>query len=132
MATAGALEKSTILRIDKQAMIRVLHNESSCSELFLAYLLSRNIRIQEALVDQRFKASEKRLARVLLVMAHFGKEGKSEAIIPKSSQELLAEMIGTTRSRVSQCMNKYRKLGLLDYNGGVHVHSFLLNVVLHD
>ena len=132
MATAAATEKSTIVRIDKQAMIRVLHDEPAFSELFLAYLLSRNIRIQEDLVDQLFNSSEKRLARVLLLMAHFGKEGKSEAIIPKISQDMLAEMIGTTRSRVSFFMNKFRKLGFLDYNGGVHVHSSLLNVVLHD
>ena len=132
MATAAATEKSTIVRIDKQAMIRVLHDEPAFSELFLAYLLSRNIRIQEDLVDQLFNSSEKRLARVLLLMAHFGKEGKSEAVIPKISQEVLAEMIGTTRSRVSFFMNKFRKLGFLDYNGGVHVHSSLLNVVLHD
>ena len=132
MATAAAVEKSTIVRIDKPAMIRVLHDESSFSELFLAYLLSRNIRIQEDLVDQLFNSSEKRLARALLLMAHFGKEGKSEAVIPKISQEVLAEMIGTTRSRVSHFMNKFRKLGFLDYNGGVHVHSSLLNVVLHD
>jgi CRP-like cAMP-binding protein len=132
MATAAAAEKSTIVRIDKQAMIRVLHDESSFSELFLAYLLSRNIRIQEDLVDQLFNSSEKRLARVLLLMAHFGKEGKAESVIPKISQEVLAEMIGTTRSRVSHFMNKFRKLGFLDYNGDFHVHSSLLNVVLHD
>ena len=102
------------------------------SELFLAYLLSRNIRIQEDLVDQLFNSSEKRLARVLLLMAHFGKEGKPEPVIPKISQETLAEMIGTTRSRVSFFMNKFRKLGFIDYNGGLHVHSSLLNIVLHD
>jgi CRP-like cAMP-binding protein len=132
MATATTAEDSTIVRIDKQAMIRVLHNEPTFSELFLTYLLTRNIRIQEDLVDQLFNSSEKRLARVLLLMAHFGKEGKSDAIIPKISQEALAEMIGTTRSRVSFFMNKFRKLGFLDYNGSVHVHSSLLNVVLHD
>jgi len=132
MATAAAAEKSTIVRIAKQAMIRVLRDEPSFSELFLAYLLSRNIRIQEDLVDQLFNSSEKRLARVLLLMAHFGKEGKSEAVISKVSQEVLAEMIGTTRSRVNHFMNKFRKLGFLDYNGGIHVHSSLLNVVLHD
>ena len=132
MATATAMGNSTLVRIDKQAMIRVLHDEPSFSEMFLAYLLSRNIRIQEDLVDQLFNSSEKRLARVLLLMAHFGKEGKSEAIIPKISQEMLAEMIGTTRSRVSFFMNKFRKLGFLEYNGGVHVHSSLLSVVLHD
>jgi CRP/FNR family transcriptional regulator, cyclic AMP receptor protein len=132
MATATAAETSTVVRIDKQAMIRVLHDEPTFSELFLTYLLSHNIRIQEDLVDQLFNSSEKRLARVLLLMAHFGKEGKSDAIIPKISQEALAEMIGTTRSRVSFFMNKFRKLGFIEYNGGMHVHSSLLNIVLHD
>jgi CRP-like cAMP-binding protein len=132
MATATAAETSTVVRIDKQAMIRVLHDEPTFSELFLAYLLSRNMRIQEDLVDQLFNSSEKRLARVLLLMAHFGKEGKSEAITLKISQDTLAEMIGTTRPRISFFMNKFRKLGFLDYNGGVHVHSSLLNIILHD
>ncbi|MDP1768133.1 MAG: Crp/Fnr family transcriptional regulator [Nitrospirota bacterium] len=132
MATATASAHSALVRIDKQAMIRVLHDDPGFSELFLAYLLTRNIRIQEDLVDQLFHSSEKRLARVLLLMAHFGKEGKSEAIIPKISQEVLAEMVGTTRSRVSFFMNKFRKLGFLEYNGGVHVHSSLLSIVLHD
>ncbi len=130
MATAAATEKCTLMRIDKQAMIRVLHDEPAFSELFLAYLISRNIRIQEDLVDQLCNATEKRLARVLLLMAHFEREGKSEAIIPKVSQDMLAEMIGTTRSRVSCLMNKFRKLGFLEYyNGEVHVHSSLLTVV---
>ena len=132
MATATALNNSRIVRIAKQAMIDTLHNEPTFSELFLTYLLDRNIRIQEDLVDQLFNSSEKRLARVLLLMAHFGKEGKLEAIIPKISQEVLAEMVGTTRSRVSFFMNRFRKLGFLEYNGGVHVHSSLLNIVLHD
>jgi CRP/FNR family cyclic AMP-dependent transcriptional regulator len=132
MTTATSLENSTLVRIDKRAMNEALHNEPAFSEQFLAYLLTRNIRIQEDLVDQLFNSSEKRLARVLLLMAHFGKEGKSEVIIPKISQEVLAEMIGTTRSRVSFFMNKFRKLGFLDYNGGVHVHSSLLSIVLHD
>jgi CRP-like cAMP-binding protein len=132
MTTATSLENSTLIRIDKQAMIDTLHNEPTFTELFLAYILARNIRIQEDLVDHLFNSSEKRLARVLLLLAHFGKEGKPEAIIPKVSQEVLAEMIGTTRSRVSFFMNKFRKLGFLDYNGGVHVHSSLLNIVLHD
>ena len=132
MATAAAMEKSTLVRIDKQAMIRVLHDEPSFSELFLAYLLSRNIRIQEDLVDQLFNSSEKRLARVLLLLAHFGKDGKSVPIILNISQDVLAEMIGTTRSRINFFMNKFRKLGFVDYNGGVHVHSSLLNIVLHD
>ena len=131
MATAAAAEDTTVVRIDKQAMIRALKDEPSFAEMFLAYLLSRNIRIQEDLVDQLFNSSEKRLARVLLLMTHFGKEGQSDKI-PKISQDILAEMIGTTRSRVSFFMNKFRKLGFLDYNGGVHVHSSLLNIVLHD
>jgi CRP/FNR family cyclic AMP-dependent transcriptional regulator len=132
MTTATSLENSILVRIDKQAMIDTLHKEPAFSELFLAYVLARNIRIQEDLVDQLFNSSEKRLARVLLLLAHFGKEGKAEAIIPKVSQEVLAEMIGTTRSRVSFFMNKFRKLGFLNYNGRFHVHSSLLNVVLHD
>jgi CRP/FNR family transcriptional regulator, cyclic AMP receptor protein len=132
MATATALEDSSLVRIDKQAMIRVLHSEPTFSELFLAYLLSRNIRIQEDLVDQLFNSSEKRLARVLLLMAHFGKESKPETVIPKVSQDTLAKMVGTTRSRVSFFLNKFRKLGLIDYNGHFHVHSSLLNIVLHD
>jgi CRP-like cAMP-binding protein len=133
MATATAQKDSTLIRIDKQAMIRVLHDEPTFSALFLTYLLTRNIRTQEDLVDQLFNSSEMRLARVLLLMAHFGKEGQAEVLIPKISQEVLAEMIGTTRSRVSFFMNKFRKLGFLEYNGsGVHVHSSLLNIVLHD
>jgi CRP/FNR family cyclic AMP-dependent transcriptional regulator len=132
MATATAMKYSSVVRIDKQTMICALQDEPRFSELFLAHLLSRNIRIQADLVDQLFNSSEKRLARVLLLMAHLGKEGKSEAIIPKISQEQLAEMVGTTRSRVSFFMNKFRKLGFLQYNGGVHVHSSLLSVVLHD
>jgi len=132
MATATTTENTTLVRIEKTAMIRVLHNEPAFSELFLAYLLSRNIRVQEDLVDQLFNSSEQRLARVLLLMAHFGKEGKPEPVVPKVSQEMLAEMIGTTRSRVSFFMNKFRKLGFVYYNGGLHVHSSLLNIILHD
>jgi CRP/FNR family cyclic AMP-dependent transcriptional regulator len=132
MATASSLENSTLMRIDKQAMRDALHNEPTFSELFLTHLLSRNIRIQEDLVDQLFNSSEKRLARILLLLAHFGKEGKPEAVIPKISQEVLAEMVGTTRSRVSFFLNRFRNLGFLDYNGGFHVHSSLLHVVLHD
>jgi CRP-like cAMP-binding protein len=132
MATATAMEDSSLLRIDKQSMIKVLHDEPTFSTLFMEYLLARNIRIQEDLVDQLFNSSEKRLARLLLLMAHFGKEGKPEAVIAKISQETLAEMIGTTRSRVSFFMNRFRKLGFIEYNGGLHVHSSLLNVVLHD
>ena len=132
MATATAFGDATLVRIDKDTMIRLLHDEPNFAEHFMTYLLTHNLRIQEDLVDQLFNSSEKRLARVLLVMAHFGKEGKSEAIIPKLSQEMLAEMVGTTRSRVSFFMNKFRKLGFLKYNGGIHVHSSLLNIVLHD
>jgi len=131
-ATATALEDSSIVRIDKGAMIRVLHDEPTFAELFMSYLLAQTIRIQEDLVDQLFNSSEKRLARILLLMAHFGKEGKPEPVIAKVSQEMLAEMIGTTRSRVSFFMNKFRKLGFIEYNGGLHVHSSLLSIVLHD
>ena len=131
-ATATALEDSSIVRIDKDAMIRVLHEEPTFAELFMAYLLAHTMRIEEDLVDQLFNSSEKRLARVLLLLAHFGKEGKPETVIAKISQETLAEMIGTTRSRVSFFMNKFRKLGFIDYNGELHVHSSLLNIVLHD
>jgi CRP-like cAMP-binding protein len=106
--------------------------EPAFSEMFLSYVLSRNMRIEEDLVDQLFNSSEKRLARVLLLLAHFGKEGKPEPVVAKISQETLAEMIGTTRSRVSFFMNKFRKMGFIEYNGGLHVHSSLLNIVLHD
>ncbi len=131
-ATATALEDCALLRIDKDVMIRLLHEEPPFAELFMSYLLAHTIRIQEDLVDQLFNSSEKRLARALLLLAHFGKEGKPEPVIAKVSQETLAEMIGTTRSRVSFFMNKFRKLGFIDYNGELHVHSSLLNVVLHD
>jgi len=131
-ATATALEDSSIVRIDKDAMFHVLHKEPTFAELFMSYLLAHSIRIQEDLVDQLFNSSEKRLARILLLLAHFGKEGKPEPVMAKVSQEMLAEMIGTTRSRVSFFMNKFRKLGFIHYNGGLHVHSSLLNIVLHD
>lgn len=131
-ATATAVEDCNIVRIDKDAMMRVLHEEPSFAELFMNYLLAHTIRIEEDLVDQLFNSSEKRLARALLLLAHFGKEGKPETVIAKISQETLAEMIGTTRSRVSFFMNKFRKLGFIDYNGELRVHSSLLNVVLHD
>ncbi|TKB91272.1 MAG: hypothetical protein E8D40_10030 [Nitrospira sp.] len=127
-----------ILRIEKAAMLRMLHEQPRFSEAFMSYLLTHSIRVQEDLVDQLFNSSEKRLARALLLLAHFGKEGKPETVIAKISQETLAEMVGTTRSRVSFFMNKFRKLGFIDYkggsrrNGGLHVHSSLLNVVLHD
>jgi CRP-like cAMP-binding protein len=131
-ATATAVEESNIVRIDKEAMIRVLHEEPTFAKLFMAYLLAHTIRIEEDLVDHLFNSSEKRLARALLLLAHFGKEGKPETVIAKISQETLAEMIGTTRSRVSFFMNKFRKLGFIAYNGELHVHSSLLNVILHD
>ena len=132
LATVTSLEDSTVVRIDKTVMTRVLRDEPTFAELFLTYLLSRNVRIQEDLVDQLFNSAEKRLARILLLLANFGKEGKPEPVIAQVSQEMLAEMIGTTRSRVSFFMNKFRKLGFLNYNGGLHVHSSLLNIVLHD
>ena len=132
MATAVAATECSVTRLEKSAMIAVLHTDRVFSALFISYLLTRNIRIEEDLVDQLFNSSEKRLARLLLLLANFGKEGKPEAVIPKVSQESLAEMIGTTRSRVSFFMNKFRKLGFIEYNGGLSVHSSLLNVVLHD
>jgi CRP-like cAMP-binding protein len=132
LATATTLEATKVVRIDKDAMIRLLHEQPTFSQLFMTHLLSRNVRIQEDLVDQLFNSAEKRLARVLLLLAHFGKEGKPEPVIPKMSQETLAEMIGTTRSRVSFFLNKFRKMGFIDYNGRLEVHSSLLNIVLHD
>jgi len=132
MATVTAMTDCRIARIEKAETIQVLHDEPSFSEMFLSYLLSRNTRLEEDLVDQLFNSSEKRLARVLLLLANFGKEGKPEPVVAKVSQEMLAEMIGTTRARVSHFMNKFRKLGLIDYNGGLHVHSSLMNIVLHD
>jgi CRP/FNR family transcriptional regulator, cyclic AMP receptor protein len=134
MGTATAMTDCEVLRIGKKAMMLALHREHTFSDLFVAYLLARNIRYEEDLVDQLFNSSEKRLARILLLLAHFGKEGTPEAVIPKISQEALAAMIGTTRSRVSFFMNRFRKLGFVDYNSGsgLQVHSSLLNVVLHD
>ncbi len=120
------------MRLEKAAIIRVLHEEPAFSEMFMSHLLTRNIRVEADLVDQLFNSSEKRLARALLLLANFGKEGKPEPVVAKISQETLAEMIGTTRSRVSSFMNKFRKLGFIDYNGTLQVHSSLLNVVLHD
>jgi len=131
-ATATTIENARIVRIDKQSMLRLLKDDRIFSDLFLAYILSRNVRSQEDLVDQLFNSSEKRLARILLLMAHFGKEGKPEMVIPKISQETLAEMIGTTRSRVSLFMTRFKKMGMIHYDGGLHVHSSLLNIVLHD
>jgi len=132
MGSAAAITPCEILRLEKKAMMEALHREHAFSDMFVAYLLSRNIRYQEDLVDQLFNSSEKRLARILLLLARFGKDGAPEAIIPKISQETLAEMVGTTRSRVSFFMNRFRKLGFIHYNGGLQVHSSLLNVVLHD
>ncbi len=132
MASAAALTECSIVRLEKRAATKVIRDEPEFSELFLAYVLSRNIRIEEDLVDQLFNSSEKRLARVLLLLANFGKEGRHDLMIPKMSQETLAEIVGTTRSRVSFFMNKFRKLGFIHYNGGLEVHSSLLNVVLHD
>jgi CRP-like cAMP-binding protein len=132
MCSASAMTDCTIMRIDRKSMLDVIHRERTFSDLFVAYLLIRNIRHEEDLVDQLFNSSEKRLARVLLLLAHFGKNGKPEVAIPKISQETLAEMVGTTRSRVNFFMNRFRKLGFVHYNGELEVHSSLLNVVLHD
>lgn len=132
IATATAIMPCTIARLEKAAILRVIHEEPAFAEVFIAHLLGRSIRAEADLVDQLFNSSEKRLARVLLLLANFGKEGKPEPIIPKLSQETLAEMIGTTRSRVSFFMNRFRKLGFIDYNGRIEVHSSLLNVVLND
>jgi CRP-like cAMP-binding protein len=132
LSTVTALTKCTIARITKADITRVIHEEPAFAELFIAHLLARNSRVEEDLVDQLFNSSEKRLARTLLLLANFGKEGRPESIIAKVSQETLAEMIGTTRSRVSFFMNKFRKLGLIDYNGSIEIHSSLLNVVLRD
>lgn len=132
MATAKAMNDSEIMRLEKQAIVRTLHEESAFSELFVAHLLARTIRVEEDLVDQLFNSSEKRLARALLLLANFGKEGKPEPIIAKVSQATLAEMIGTTRSRVSFFMNRFRELGFINYNGTIEVHSSLLSVVLND
>jgi CRP/FNR family transcriptional regulator, cyclic AMP receptor protein len=131
LATAVAMTECVIMQLDKVAIVRVLHDEPKFSEMFMSYILARNARVEEDLVDQLFNSSEKRLARVLLLMAQFGKEGKPEPVIAVS-QETLAEMVGTTRSRVSTFMNKFRKLGFIDYNGNLEVHNSLLNVVLRD
>ena len=132
LSTVSAMTECVIVRITKADITRVIHEEPAFAELFIAHLLARNSRVEEDLVDQLFNSSEKRLARILLLLANFGKEGQPEPIIAKISQETLAEMIGTTRSRVSFFMNKFRELGLIDYNGGIEIHSSLLNVVLHD
>src|SRR5215211_4034558 len=133
IATIATMTESVIVRLEKAAIVRVIHEEPAFSEMFIAHLLGRTIRVEADLVDQLFNSSEKRLARLLLLLANFGKEARPEPIIAKISQETLAEMIGTTRSRVSFFMNKFRRLGFVDYNGGgLEVHSSLLNVVLHD
>jgi CRP/FNR family transcriptional regulator, cyclic AMP receptor protein len=136
MGSATAMTDCEIMRIDKKAMMAALHREPAFSDMFVAYLLGRNIRYEEDLVDQLFNSSEKRLARVLLLLARFGKDGVPETVVPKISQETLAEMVGTTRSRVSYFMNRFRKLGFIDYAGGLEggllVYSSLLNIVLHD
>jgi CRP/FNR family transcriptional regulator, cyclic AMP receptor protein len=132
MATATAIAPSSILRIEGKKMIRALHEEHAFSDFFIRYALSRNIRVEEDLVDQLFNSSEKRLARALLLLARYGNEGKPEAVIPKVSQETLAEMIGTSRARVNFFMNKFRRLGFIDYDPGLRVHSSLLNLVLQD
>ena len=132
ISTANALQRATIMRLEKKMMVGLLHKEPEFAEMFIAYLLSRNIRIEEDLVDQLFNSSEKRLARLLLLLAHYGKDSKPETVLPRMSQETLAEMVGTTRSRVSYFMNRFRKMGFIDYNGSLHVHSALLTVVLRD
>src|ERR1035438_10224852 len=132
MGTATAITPTTLLVIEKQEMIRVLHSEHAFSDRFVAYMLSRNIRIEQDLVDQLFNSSEKRLARTLLLLAQYGKQGQPEKRLPKVSQETLAEMVGTTRSRVNFFMNKFKKLGFIKYNGGIHIDASLLSVVLHE
>jgi len=132
LATAAAMTDCVIMRLDKAAIVRVLREEPKFSEMFLSYILARNARVEADLVDQLFNSSEKRLARLLLLMANFGKEGRPEPVIARVSQETLAEMVGTTRSRVSFFMNKFRKLGFIQYNGALEVHNSLLNVILHD
>jgi CRP-like cAMP-binding protein len=132
MASSAAMSECSIMKLEKAALIRVLREKPDFSEMFLMHVLSRNIRFEADLVDQLFNSSEKRLARVLLLLANFGKAGEPQAVIPKISQETLAEIIGTTRSRVSFFMNRFRKMGFIHYNGGLEVHSSLLNVVLHD
>jgi CRP-like cAMP-binding protein len=133
MSTAMAVQRASIIRVTKEAMVKMLHQEPGFAERFLDYLLSRNIRMEADLVDHLFNSSEKRLARLLLLMANFGQESKPVPVVAKMSQETLAEMIGTTRSRVSFFMNRFRDMGFIDYNGsGMHVHSSLVSVVLHD
>ena len=132
MSTALTMTDCSVIRIEKKAMMQVLHQQHAMSDMFVAYLLARNIQYEEDLVDQLFNSSEKRLARILLLLARFGKEGKPEVVIPAITQETLAEMVGTTRSRVNFFLNRFRKLGFIKYNGEMEIHSSLLNVVLHD
>ena len=132
MATATAIQQSTIARFEKKTMLRLLHDNPRFSESFTRYLLSRTVRVEEDLVDQLFNSTEKRLARILLLLARFGKEGQPEPVVARVSQETLAAMVGASRARVSSFMNKFRKLGFIEYNGGFHVHSSLLNVFLHE
>ena len=132
LATASAMAESAIVRIEKEAMVRVLREQPTFSQLFMTFLLSRNVQIEADLVDQLFNSSEKRLARLLLLLAHFGKDGKMEPVIPQINQEVLAARVGTTRSRINYFMNKFRKLGFIEYNGTLKVHSSLLNVIVHD
>jgi CRP-like cAMP-binding protein len=132
LATVAAMTASVIMRLEKSAVVRAIHNEPAFAEMFIQHILGRTIRVESDLVDQLFNSSEKRLARLLLLLANFGKDAQPEPVLAKISQETLAEMIGTTRSRVSFFMNKFRRLGLIDYNGGITVHRSLLNVVLHD
>src|SRR6202521_6091137 len=132
IATATAIASTTVLVIEKNEMIRVLHEEHEFSDRFIAYMLGRNMRVEEDLIDQLFNSSEKRLARTLLLLARYGAPGQPQKVLPKVSQEMLAEMIGTTRSRVNFFMNKFRKLGFIEYNGEIHVNKSLLSVVLHD
>ena len=132
MATATALVPTTVLKIHKREMMRTLHEQSALSDRFIAHMLTRNIRIEEDLVDQLFNSSEKRLARTLLLLARYGKEDTTQRVLPKLSQETLAEMVGTTRSRVNFFMNKFRKLGFIEYNGGLKIYNSLLSVVLHE
>ena len=132
LASASTTAESSIVRIEKEAMIRALRDEPTFSQLFMAYLLSRNVQIEADLVDQLFNSSEKRLARVLLLLAHFGKDGKLDLVIPHINQDILAARVGTTRSRINYFMNKFRKLGFIEYNGSLKVHSSLVNVIVHD
>jgi CRP-like cAMP-binding protein len=132
MGTATAVMPTTLLRVGRKKMIRLLHEQHAMSDLFISYILARNIRIEEDLVDQLFNSSEKRLARTLLLLARYGKPDKPQRVLPKLSQEVLAEMVGTTRSRVNFFMNKFRKLGFIEYNGGLQINSSLLSVVLHE